>query len=107
MKALLTFLLVLPASVALALPGVSSSEIQSAKIIQTVDPIFPHELLATYRHGGQATILISVSAEGRLSDWLTIRHTDPLFARNALTAIKEWRLSRRASAARRSRSASS
>jgi TonB family protein len=91
MKALFLILLAASALCAFAQPEARFSELQSAKIIQTVDPVFPESLIATYRRGGQAVILVSISSDGRLADWLAIRHSDPLFAQAAVAALKDWR----------------
>jgi TonB family protein len=90
MRTSLLFLLVLTAGLAIAQPAGRFQEIQSARIIQTVDPIFPDSLIATYRRGGQASVLISIDTEGRLADWLAIRYTDAGFADAAVAALKQW-----------------
>jgi TonB family protein len=72
-------------------PGNRPRELQSAKIIQTVDPVFPDSLIATYRRGGQVTLLISVNTQGKLSEWLPLRYTDPAFSDAAVAALKEWK----------------
>ena len=91
MKATLVTLLALIASCAVAQPVERFQEVTPARIIQTVDPIFPETLIATYRRGGNATILVSISAEGELAEWLAIRHNDPLFAEAAVEALKHWK----------------
>ena len=89
-KTLLFALLTAVASCGFAQSETRFPELQSAKIIQTVDPIYPDSLVAAYRHGGEVSILASIDEHGRLADWLTIRHTDPRFAEAAVTALKKW-----------------
>lgn len=91
MKTSLVTILVVIATCALAQPAARPQELQSAKIIQTVDPVFPDSLVALYRHGGQVTILISINADGQLGEWLPLRYTDPLFADAAIAALKQWK----------------
>ena len=90
MKPLLTILLSLIASGVLAQPANPAPERQSARIIQTVEPIFPQHLIPVYRRGGQVRILISVSSEGRLNEWLVVSYTDREFADAAVVALKRW-----------------
>lgn len=91
MKAPFLSLLVATAACGLAQPASPLPPIQSAKIVQTVDPIFPEALLGTYRHGGEVTVLASIREDGQLADWLPTRYTDPLFAQAAVTALKQWK----------------
>ncbi len=65
-------------------------EIKSARIIQTVDPVFPEALIPVYRNGGRVDLLISVDADGHLADWLVTRYTDKLFATAAVDALRHW-----------------
>jgi len=60
------------------------------KIYQTVDPIFPRQILQT-RLEGEAKIAISVNAEGKLVDHLVIGYSHKPFADSAVEAIKDWR----------------
>lgn len=91
MKAPLFFLFVATAACGFAQPTAPLPAIQSAKIIQTVDPIFPDALLGIYRHGGEVTVLASIREDGQLADWLPTRYTDPLFAQAAVAALKQWK----------------
>ena len=92
MKALLVSLLAaFAASDGLAQSDRRIHEIQSAKIIQTVDPVYPESLVASYRHGGEVTVLVSINENGRLADWLPTHYTDPLFAEAAVAALQQWK----------------
>lgn len=85
----MTFVLALAASALMAEPA-RRPEFQSAKIIQTVSPVFPESLVAVCRNGGQARVVLSVDADGRLNEWLVISHTRREFAEAAVSALREW-----------------
>lgn len=76
------------------LPAVPAAEarpdFQSAQIIQTEPVQFPVGLYNTFKRGGNASIDISIDAEGRLTDWLVVSYTDRVFANLALSALKHW-----------------
>ena len=67
-----------------------NSDFRSAKIIRTVEPIFPEALLTDYRNGGEVRIAISVDANGKLGEWLVLSYTARGFADAAVAALKEW-----------------
>jgi TonB family protein len=91
MKALLVlFSFAVAASPALAQRPSRNSDFQSAKIIQTVQPVFPESLIVRYRNGGEVRVAISVDANGKLGEWLVISYTDREFADAAVAAFKEW-----------------
>jgi len=77
------------ASLLAQLPAVPN-EFQSLKIIETAMPIFPETMIASHRNGGQARIVISVDADGKLREWLAVAYTDRAFADQAVSALKEW-----------------
>jgi TonB family protein len=54
-------------------------------------PQFPLSLKMDGITQGSATIAISVSDEGRLTDWLMLGYTHELFAKASVAALKEWR----------------
>lgn len=89
MKTFLLFVFALVASTLAAGPS-RSPDFQSAKIIQTVPPVFPNSLVAVCRNGGRARILISVNADGRLSDTLIVSYSRREFADASLRALREW-----------------
>ena len=70
-------------------PG-RNSDLQPARVIQSVQPVFPETLLAQYRNGGEVRVAISVDAEGNLGEWLVISYTAREFAEAAIAALKEW-----------------
>ena len=64
---------------------------RSLQIEMTVMPVFPATLIASGITEGQARILISVDAEGVLTDWLVLAYTNELFATEAIDAIERWK----------------
>ena len=90
MKTSMTFVLALAASTLMAEPA-QRPEFRSAKIIQTVSPVFPESLVAVCRNGGQARVVLSVDDDGRLNEWLVISYTRREFAEAAVSALREWR----------------
>ena len=60
------------------------------RLIQTTEPIFPHNLSRTIREG-EARVVISVDANGLLRDLLIIGYTKKAFADEAVSALREWR----------------
>jgi TonB family protein len=91
MKTLLTlFSIAVAVSPVLAQNSDRNSDLRSAKIIQTVQPVFPESLLQRYRNGGEVRVAISLDAHGKLGEWLVISYTDREFANAAVAALKEW-----------------
>ena len=56
----------------LAQTSTSGSDWQSLKILQTADPIFPFHLLQAGVTEGEAHLVISTDASGKLADWLVV-----------------------------------
>jgi TonB family protein len=75
--------------IAQAAPEASAS--QSLKIHQTVDPIYPHELLQLGVTEGEVRLAINTDPTGRLTDLLVVGFTQPEFADSAARAVKQWR----------------
>lgn len=67
------------------------SEWQSMKIMQTVEPLFPLSLQHLAVSSGEARVVISVSSEGKLTDWLVVGYTLEPFADSAVRALKQWK----------------
>ena len=67
------------------------SEWQSLKILQTTDPIFPHEVLQLAVKEGEARVVINVDPDGKLKEWLVVGYTMPQFASVAVSAVKQWK----------------
>jgi TonB family protein len=80
----------LPGSL-LAQTPTSWSDWQSLKILQTADPIFPSRLLQAGVTEGEARVVISTDASGKLADWLVVGYSYPEFAEAAVVAIKQWK----------------
>lgn len=68
-----------------------AGEWQSMKIIQTVAPLFPLELQQLGIRSGEAQVVVSVSAEGKLTDWLVVAYTLRPFADSAVRALRGWK----------------
>jgi len=67
-----------------------AASLESMKITQTVDPIFPRSLMNSGVTTGACQVAISVDASGRLSEVLVIRYTFPEFGDAAVAALKRW-----------------
>lgn len=91
MKAPLALLLVACSAGFAAQPDARPPDLQSVRIFQTVDPVFPESLVPLYRHGGEVGLLIGIGANGELTEWLPLRYTHRLFAESAIEAMKQWR----------------
>lgn len=76
-----------PATVALT--G-SAEDNAGIGINQTTVLVFPYEMLLRGLSTGEARVVISVDAAGRLTDSLVIGYTDPVFAEAASAALKKW-----------------
>jgi TonB family protein len=79
------------ASVASAQFGVPIPDWQSLKIIQTVEPIFPHQLTQKAVTQGEAHVVINNDADGKLTEWLVVGYSRPEFADAVVTALKQWK----------------
>jgi TonB family protein len=64
---------------------------QSLRVVRTVEPRFPAALLQQRIYEGEVRIVLLVDAEGRLADSLLTGYTHPLFAREAMEALGQWR----------------
>jgi len=62
----------------------------SVKLIQTVDPVFPHQLTDAGVTEGWAHIVIDTDAKGTLVEWLVAGYSRKEFADAAVVAIKQW-----------------
>jgi TonB family protein len=56
-------------------------------------PMFPVALVGEGITRGQAIIAISVSAEGKLTDWLVLGYTQKSLAQSCIEALKQWKMS--------------
>jgi len=79
-----------------ALGGAAAAEpadlkrIQPIRIIRTTEPNFPLAFSTMTTARGEASVLISVDAGGKLADWLVVSYTQKPFADEAVRAIKAW-----------------
>lgn len=71
--------------------GATSDGITPPKIFQTVAASFPAELAATTLPRGEATVLISIDANGQLADMLVTSFSHAAFAREAVAVLPQWR----------------
>jgi TonB family protein len=81
--------LLAPAGPVLAAPP--SPALQEIKIVDPTFHTYPESLLRQFPNGGQARVLISVSADGNLTEWLVIAYTARPFGEEAMHAVKSWR----------------
>lgn len=70
--------------------GSAPAQRQSVKVIQTEDPVYPAAMLNLGVTSGYASILFSVSAEGRLEDSFVTEYSDREFALASLAALQKW-----------------
>ena len=64
---------------------------RSMRIDQTVEPIFPHQLINRGVTSGTAQIAIYIDTTGKLAEWLVVNYSQPEFAEAALAAVKQWK----------------
>jgi TonB family protein len=77
---------------ALKLPGqISFLEYVPVKMDQTAEAVFPRSLVGLGLKSGAASIAIAVDEKGQMTDYLVTAYTHPLFAENAVTALKKWK----------------
>jgi TonB family protein len=78
---------------ALALLGASRpAGYERPKVHRTVEPQFPPKLLENPRiNEGEATVVLLVDASGLIADSLVTRYTHPLFGKEALETVHQWR----------------
>lgn len=84
----------LPALLALGamLATTAGAAFESIKINpDNPQPLFPLPLQVDGITKGKAVIAISVSDEGKLTEWLVLGYTHELFAKSCLDVLKEWR----------------
>jgi TonB family protein len=90
MKTLLKYSAVLALS-ALAVTRLCAA-IESLKIEPTIVPSLNPVLLNRGITEGTVTLVIDVSAEGKLTDWLVLGSTDPEIAEYFVDALKAWKI---------------
>ena len=83
---LLRFLAVLIASTAAGFAKNTPVTIE-----QTVDPQFPAALTFTTITSGEAQFLINIDANGKLVDLMVAGYSNPAFAEEATSLLKQWR----------------
>ncbi len=89
LKMLLRLSVLLTLGAALASPAVAAFE--SLKLNpDNPMPQFPLPLKVDGITKGNAIVAISVSAEGKLTDWLVLGYTDEMFAKECIAVLKEW-----------------
>jgi TonB family protein len=69
----------------------STPEWQSLKIQQTVEPVFPPNLLRAGLTEGMAHLAINTDPAGKLVEWLVVSYTQREFADSAVAALKQWK----------------
>jgi TonB family protein len=85
----LVFLVILRLSAAGAVAETADDN-SGVGINQTDGVIYPSRMLLSGVGMGEARVVISVDAGGRLTDSLVIGYTDPAFSDAAIVALKKW-----------------
>ena len=69
-----------------------AAEVQTPRlqIKQTEEAVFPPSLLASGITKGEAWLVISIGADGRLTDALISRYTERAFATEAMRVLRQW-----------------
>lgn len=79
-------------STAFALPlAALEPDFQSLRILPGTPPQYPDCAETANLPSGEARVVITVDAEGRLEDWLLTRYTHRVFADAAVAAVREWK----------------
>lgn len=68
-----------------------AGDLTPPKIIQTVEPRFPATLAQTTIPSGEVGVLLSLDAEGHLTDVLVTDYTHEDFAKEAVAVLRQWR----------------
>lgn len=61
------------------------------QIIRTSELVFPHRLIQESIDQGEANIVVMISDEGKLLDWLVVGFSHPLFAKEVLDGLLKWK----------------
>lgn len=61
------------------------------QIIRTVNVSYPPKLLQDFVDAGEVSIMVLVSAEGQLMDWMVIGYSQALFAQEVLEVLPRWK----------------
>lgn len=82
-------------SVALSVLGVLATSglgaaVESVKIVPTLMPQFSPVLLDMGITEGKVALVVDISAEGKLTDWLVLGYTDPQMVRTCVEALMDW-----------------
>lgn len=78
-------------ALAAAAPAAETAKTEPVRVIQTAELKFPVTSETLVLSAGQAQVLISVDADGKLADWLVLSYTQRAFADAAVRALQEWR----------------
>lgn len=74
-----------------ALAAALAAQVTPLRIEQTVEARFPHALSLTHLTSGEARVLVSIDADGKLVDWLVTGYTHQAFADEAVSVLRQWR----------------
>ncbi|MEO7412348.1 MAG: TonB family protein [Opitutaceae bacterium] len=93
MKALPAFVTLLlvccSASLAAARSARPVPELEAIGVVQSGGLQFPDPLARMYPNGGEARLLITVRADGELTEWLVTGYSAPAFRSEAVTVLKD------------------
>ncbi len=73
--------------------GDSRSSATNLTLEKFVDPLFPLGLKNRGIVDGSMNVLFEIDEQGRVSDWLVIRASDPEFIRSVSQVLDKWRFS--------------
>ena len=73
-----------------ALPATKGDDNAGIEMHETGVLSFPTAMLLSGVHFGEARVIISVDAEGRLTDYLLVGYTSEAFGHAATEAVKRW-----------------
>src|SRR4051812_28112118 len=68
-------------------------DLQPIGITHSLDHAFPEALARMHPNGGEARILVTIRADGELSEWLVTGYSAPDFKAEAIAALKEMKFS--------------
>lgn len=61
------------------------------QIIRTRELVFPQRLLRESIDQGEANLIVMISDQGQLLDWLVVGYSHPLFAQEVMDGLLKWK----------------
>ncbi len=80
-------------------PGLVSGKIAKSEknayeplqVIRTIEVSYPQRLIREFVDRGEADIVVLISDDGRLMDWMVMGYTHPLFVKEVLDVLPKWK----------------